>query len=82
MIAERGNRVIGKVPENVNIHFMGCNAELSVGENAVIGQGCSIRLGADACISIGNNVNIGKWGVLCAFLIIIVTLLLTAVKAQ
>lgn len=64
---ERGNRVIGKVPENVNIQFMGSNACLSVGENSVIGQECCIKLGDDAKISIGDNVKLGKWGTLCTY---------------
>lgn len=58
----RGNRVIGTVPENVRIKFVGSNAALRVGENFQPGrEGCTIRLAEDADISIGNNVRFGSW---------------------
>lgn len=57
-----GNRVIGTVPENVRIKFLGGNATLRVGENFQTGHdGCSVRLAEDANIRIGSNVRLGSW---------------------
>lgn len=59
---ERGNRVIGYIPENVTIKFSGENALLEVGENFTArGEGNLFTLCGDGRIKLGNNVTFGEW---------------------
>ncbi|MDO5397524.1 MAG: hypothetical protein Q4G33_06305 [bacterium] len=65
---ERGNRVIGYIPENIEIQFIGENALIEVGENFnVRGEGKRFRLCSNSRLIIGNNVKMGEWGTFNAY---------------
>lgn len=65
---ERGNRVIGHLPENMEIQFLGENAVIEVGENfKAKGDGKLFRLCSNSRFIIGNNVSMGDWGTFHAY---------------
>ncbi len=65
---ERGNRVIGTLPENAEILFEGENAIIEVGENfRLTGEGKRFRVCSNGHFIIGNNVRICEWGMLNAY---------------
>ncbi len=60
---ERGNRVVGTLPENAEIWFEGENGVIEVGEGfALKGEGTRFRVCSGGHITIGENVKMGDWG--------------------
>ena len=64
---ERGNKIIGSVPDTVKIEFCGENSIIEAGDNFKCGEGLRFRLCSGCRFSIGDNVSIDEWGTLNAY---------------